>query len=505
MPNSEPFVNEQFLEEEQFINFPFIYQTLLKHKWIIILIAGLTVGLTVGITSRITPMYQASATIEINEAQTVSPLTGQFIYWDGYLSNALYFQTHFRLLTSRPVLERVVSDLNLDTSNYHPPPSASEENIFKKLKKNFFLLIGRTNAPVERRRDIPNVKDRNILALKSKIHLSQIKDTRLITVSVNDHDPAMARNIANSLANAYIDYNTANRAQKSINTLSWMTEKLTDIKGKLEKAEDNFLDFKQENEILFTVKGKQTALKDELAERQEELRQLEKRHKKITEKISILNRIINGKAHLAAAEPLIENDISTERFAELTKYLEELTRLKKIYKPKHPKMVDLNAKIDYSKKNILDSLKDEVEKFEAERTRYPGKRNELTETINDLETQAVGTDRHGLKYSSLQRNVELQQKMYDIVLSKLNEADIIGGMNPSNVRMIEEAVLPKGPVSPNKKKNFLQSIIVGLILGFGVSFLLEYFDQSLRTEEQVQSHLGLPVLSIIPIAQKGKK
>jgi len=75
----------------------------------------------------------------------------------------------------------------------------------------------------------------------------------------------------------------------------------------------------------------------------------------------------------------------------------------------------------------------------------------------------------------------------------------------SNIRVAEPAVVPVAPVKPKKKLNLLLSIIFGLMTGVGIAFLWEYVDRSLRTEEDVQRYLGVPVLSVVPVAEKNKK
>jgi succinoglycan biosynthesis transport protein ExoP len=67
---------------------------------------------------------------------------------------------------------------------------------------------------------------------------------------------------------------------------------------------------------------------------------------------------------------------------------------------------------------------------------------------------------------------------------------------------VETAQIPMSPVSPNKKRNFLVSIIMGIACGVGLAFFLEYFDQTIRTEENIQDHLDIPILSVIPKADK---
>ena len=110
----------------------------------------------------------------------------------------------------------------------------------------------------------------------------------------------------------------------------------------------------------------------------------------------------------------------------------------------------------------------------------------------------------------LQRNVETNQKLYDILLSKVQESRLIEDIDISNIRIVEKAELPRAPIILNKRRNLLLGLIFGLVSAIGLVLFLEYIDRSLRTEEDVQRHLGHPVLSVVPdtkepSAEKGAK
>jgi capsular polysaccharide biosynthesis protein len=62
--------------------------------------------------------------------------------------------------------------------------------------------------------------------------------------------------------------------------------------------------------------------------------------------------------------------------------------------------------------------------------------------------------------------------------------------------------VPIGPVSPNKKRNLLLAMVLGVFFGCGLAFFFEYMDQTIRTEEDIQQHFDLPVLTVIPKADK---
>jgi capsular polysaccharide biosynthesis protein len=114
----------------------------------------------------------------------------------------------------------------------------------------------------------------------------------------------------------------------------------------------------------------------------------------------------------------------------------------------------------------------------------------------------MNTNSMELKYTILQRNMDTSQKLYDTLVSKIKESGVVSGGATSNIRIVENASVPVDPLKPNKKKNLLLSLILGVFGGVGLAFFLEYLDQTVRTEEDVENVLGLPVLAVIPVADK---
>ena len=109
-----------------------------------------------------------------------------------------------------------------------------------------------------------------------------------------------------------------------------------------------------------------------------------------------------------------------------------------------------------------------------------------------------------LKYTILERNVETYRKLYDTLLSKVKESNIVETIDVSNIRIVEEAKRPGGPMMADKRRNLMMGALFGLMIGIGIAFFLEYVGQSVRTEEDVQRYLGLPVLSVVPKEEQKK-
>lgn len=474
------------------------YYILRKHKWIIIASLIVMVSLTMLFTFQMEPVYRATTTMVIEKEKSTSPLTGERMDFESYVSQSLTFNTHFKLITSRPVMEKVIKSLKLDQADREKGLAVSPlKELFSRFKKNVRLLLGQEEKFLTPQEEMVQL----IEELKENIDIEEVRDTRLLKVSVEDHDPVMARDIANGLARLYIEFNIANRLKSSQNTLGWLTGQLYELKKKLEDAEEEFLAYKQ-RERLFSITGKQRLITQKIEEFNDAYLKARNKRLELDAKLKELGRSSRSKGNVFHARSLIANPLIDNLYTQLLDSEVELTRLSKVFKSKHPKIIQIKSKVDKTRKKLDEEIRKEKENLKAERSVLLSREKVLQKTIADFENDALETNRKELKYSIFQRNVKTNQNLYDTLLSKIKESDIVGNLDVSNIRIAEEAAISPDPVKPKKKLNLILSVIFGLMTGIGLSFLWEYLDQSLRTEEDVRRYLDLPVLSVIPVAER---
>lgn len=116
-----------------------------------------------------------------------------------------------------------------------------------------------------------------------------------------------------------------------------------------------------------------------------------------------------------------------------------------------------------------------------------------------------GTPKRELELQSLKRDYNNIRDVFNSLLDRKLEAELSVNMEKKQkgeqFRILDHARLPEKPISPNVKKFFMLSVVAGLGLGAGMIFLLEFFDTSLRRDEQIEKELGLTILASIPLLQ----
>ena len=103
-----------------------------------------------------------------------------------------------------------------------------------------------------------------------------------------------------------------------------------------------------------------------------------------------------------------------------------------------------------------------------------------------------------MQYNILKREAEANKQLYDGMLQKLKEAGITAGLRSSNIRIVDPALIPNGPSRPNKTRNIMLSVLVGLIGGIGLALLREYLDNTVKTPDDIETLARLPSLAVVP-------
>ncbi|MFA6383922.1 MAG: GNVR domain-containing protein [Candidatus Omnitrophota bacterium] len=123
---------------------------------------------------------------------------------------------------------------------------------------------------------------------------------------------------------------------------------------------------------------------------------------------------------------------------------------------------------------------------------------QLRDQIKGLQSQVHGFSDKQLEYSGLVREVEVNRKLYGMLKEKLEEARITEQQKVSDVSIVDPAIMPSTPITADNRIKVVMGALMGLILGVAFAFILETFDTSIGTIEDVENVIKLPVLGIIP-------
>jgi len=134
-------------------------------------------------------------------------------------------------------------------------------------------------------------------------------------------------------------------------------------------------------------------------------------------------------------------------------------------------------------------------------TPYEVRKESFSKEIGRLRAELKVLPEEEKRLAGLVLNKEVLSNINAFLFQKLNEATITQASTISSIQVVDPAIVPKKPIKPQKKKNILLAVVVGLMSGVGFAFFFDYLDNSIKTPRDVEERLGLPVFGHIPLVQ----
>ncbi|HWV80723.1 MAG TPA: polysaccharide biosynthesis tyrosine autokinase [Hyphomicrobiaceae bacterium] len=456
----------------------------LKRKWLILAIAIVAVAIGGVRALMVTPLYYATARIQIETRSLKIVEGGQIEQPD---AGDAYLRTQIELLKSSAVTQRVAKLAGLaDEPDFFQPRSVSLMQMVRS------LLSG---AAADEEGAKPNKAALETMAawiVAANSSVRQVPGSRLVDISYSDISAERAARVANAYADAFIALNLDKRFQVNVYAKSFLEEQLGQLKIRLEEAERAALAFAEKEEFVVTnekasiaetnLAGANTSLGGLIAERMkaEQLwRQVEK-----VDAINLPQFLLN---------PVIQS-LRSARNALETEYNEKL----QTFKPEYPAMVQLSQRMKEIDRQIVAEVKTIKDLHKAAFEQARAQENEMRARIESLRVEALDLQRRGIQYNNLRREAATLRTLYEGLLQRQKEVDIASGTGTNNVFVVERASPPGGPSSTNLMRALLMALMVGLGGGYGAAYLLERLDDTVRLPEEIEQLSGLPTLGVIP-------
>ena len=398
------------------------------------------------------PLYKATASVQINSSQTFAGL---------YLETMTYsvgdqIETQQAIVSSFPVLKRVGKELDMFT--------------------------GADTAQV-------------ILDLQGRIDTQQEGYTNIIVIEVTDGDPRKARDLTNTVARMYQEYNHEQKNQQAVNHRRFVGEQRDKAREALAEAEDMVRLYREETDLV-SLDAQASIMLGQITQGEQEMTRLGQTAGDIDVMLEEMEREggLSGKTMQGATKVQVG-----EAFMNLTYQLNNM-RLERDgllvqFTENHPRVAQLQAKIDQLSTNLTDELRKRrqsvVRDLEGGETRLAT----LHQGYNQLPSR-------GLKLARLEREVALRQEVVSVLEEEYQTALIREADKVEEVAILQEAVVPTQPVNPTEPlQRAVIGIVLGIVLGVVFAVIAETLDTSIGTIEDVQEYTGTQVVGVIPFIQ----
>jgi polysaccharide biosynthesis transport protein len=485
----------------------------LKRKWLILSLCLVVTSLVAVQMFRQPSIYEAQATIRIEQRAKNVLQTKDFVL--NAQPDANFWGTQIKLLQS-PALARQVA-LSLDLQ--HNPTffgSQAQGGVFAALRR----MVSGEKKPTTVRAGAPGGLDvigeaqlkneplsaEELAALEpyedaiiGSEQIEGIVGTNLFTIKYRHTDPEMAQKVANALAEVFRANNIERATRNSSNAEDLLAREIAGLQDKIRYDTEALFNYAREKGLPPSMDSALNVEAQRLADLSRQVLEAENRRK-------------NAQAVYLSAKN--SSDLFTipevqksERIRALQERISELKEKKAALEVTYTKEWPEVKKADIAIKRLETELdKAANEAISMLKAQYEASQGH-EDSVRQMYLQQRGTTdqqtRDQIEMAAYTQRLETSKQYLNTLQQKHREVQIAQGDKGSEVSIENYSRVPKAPVGPARLRNVMIAFVLSLVAGIGLAFLLDFLDDTVKSLDDVDRYIHLPALAMIPASRGG--
>jgi len=511
---------EEFAGPTRGFDFRRFWHSFVERIWIVALCVLAGLFLALGYLARTPKLYQGHTVLEVEfqEPRVVGTEASASRVGSMFLASQEAMRTIEQNLTNETLLARVVRSEGLaeDGGRALLGQSITGRDAAKATPRP-------VTSPTENKIDntggvttFTPLEEALGRAIKGMVMPVIRRGTRLIDVYVTNRDPAMAQRLAEAVGREYIRNSIERRASFDQDTLRYLLEEEERLKVNLQKSEAAVAEYKAKTPDALQLGGGTVAtgsqagsgagaggtrggvVEDKLQELNSKLTAAKADQIRLEGELQQVEQAGKDIDALLAVPSISSSALVNESRHSVTQVEAEIATLALRYKEKHPRMMAARAALAEAKEKLRQAVMAQPEILRNSIEQTKATEASLQGVLQDQQGVAVALNRAAIGYQELARQAETDRALYESVLRQIKDTSLTKDEKMNAVSVIEHSPLPNSPVSPNPTKAIALGLLGGLAAGLAFALGADMLDRSIKTVDQAEETLGLPVFAAVP-------
>lgn len=372
---------------------------------------------------------------------------------------------------------------------------------------------------------ISTKKQNLIKLLKGSIAIKPLKDSDILEITVRGASPFEVAFIARVVTEQYKKNNIFYNKNEISSVKKFIEASLQRIQTDLRNSEELLKQFKETENVI--------ALESEVQSLIEQLTQFEVLEINAqTSYLATQKQLDVLKSQLDKTKLNLVDVMANASSPKIVSLREEMLGLDRIIatyiasgiEKTHERISALKRKRDFIRKDLIAETKrfinselspqdplsysqelvEQILELEVKSESEKATADAFRDVVQTYSQKLQSLPEKSLQFIRLQRSTQVDEKIFLLMQEKYQEIRIQEYSQTGNLQIVDAPIEPINPVSPNKRLNILLGAVVGLAFGVGITLLLEYLDDSIKTLQDLE-RLGFKVLGAIPIIETERK
>ena len=475
------------------------WRAVMLRKWAILALAILVGAIAYFIVSQSPPIYRSTVSVLIEPTHTKMVSSIEDVY-SGVTPGREHLVTQAEVMKSREVATRVVKKLKL-AENPDFDPRQARPPLWGKLIEEYVPFAAEL-VPGPPQMDGSKAESEALRALVDRLQVEPVRQSNVVRVSIESADPALAAQIVNAVAEAYIQADMDSRLHMTQNAGKWINERTMELRARLEASEKQLQAYREKEGLLDsrnTASGSGRQY-DDLTQRLVDARV------RRSDAEEALNQVKAAEASNYESVPAVVRSGSVQRAREIEADAEKrLAEVTQRYGPDHPKYVAAESELSTARANTRKSIQTILASVNREYNAARATERAIEEQLAQSRSNIQNLNRKEIQLGVLEREVTSNRQIFQTFLSRYKETTATSDAQSANARVIDFAYPPVRPIKPRKLHTTGLATAFGLVLGILFTLVHKRLDNTFKRIEDIDNLLRQPLLAALPEVKTNHK
>ncbi len=452
------------ISAEAKVHFRHYWQIVLERRWLVIIGFFLCLLGTTLYLLRAPKIYRATAIIQIDRESDGVFSQREIVLTSGREQD--YLLTQYRNLQSPTLLRRLANTLELE-----------------KLPE-----YSRSLDPVQR--------------VRSQIEIFPVRLTRLVEVRVEHQNPRLATNIADTLATTFVEDNMELRRSRSLEAAKWMNLEVEDKEKEVRAADEALQEYKKSHNMV-SLGASENIVLQALTQAQSDLARAQSTAAEARQVAQEVARISKEGTSLDTIPDISQSATVKELKVNLVMRESNLQSLLTRYKDKWPAVIAARSEVKSARQSFDEECHKIYESIQTRAQIASATERKMEELLKTRQEALTELNQLRITYDVLQRKADQLKTLHISLLARIQETQVSAKNSVNNMLVKDHPELPILPVKPKVTIVLILGVVGGLAIGLGLAFFVNYLDDSIKSQDDIETVLGLPFLGYVPNIKGG--
>src|SRR5215467_2967306 len=337
--------------------------------------------------------------------------------------------------------------------------------------------------------------DRLIDNLLSRVDVSTLGRSHVLSVKAESQNPNTAASIANTLADRYLDYQRRDKVDSMDRVDKFLMNRISELRDQVSKSDQAVEDYRRKHG-LYKSGGGVTA--QQLSELNSQLLAAQTAKAEADSRLKEAQEVSKGGLNSESVPAVLQSPLITVLKGQLADSERKSAELSASYGPRHPSLVNARSEAGNIRARVNAEVGKIIEGLAREARTANARYDQLQANFENLKQQMGKVNDESIQLESLERDATVNRNLLEAMLLRAKQSTGAENIMQANAKLVSPAAPAQAPSYPPKALIAFLGVAGGMMVGAAIALLREGGDHTFRRAEQIETATGMPVMAMVP-------